>query len=66
MATCGSKNAAIFTSYGNGGKITIVEVEELVHLVPSLPRRPSSRSFCAKIFQGKNYKNDIEFLKLKE
>lgn len=48
-------------------KVTVVEVEELVPLggIPAedvhLPGL-----FVQRIFQGKNYKNDIEFLKLKD
>ncbi len=49
------------------GKITIVEVEELVPLGAIPPEDVHLPGvFVQKIFQGKNYKNDIEFLKLKE
>ncbi|MEK6623374.1 MAG: CoA transferase subunit A, partial [Bdellovibrionota bacterium] len=48
------------------GKITIVEVEELVPLGAIPPEDVHLPGvFVQKIFQGKNYKNDIEFLKLK-
>ncbi|MBI2522098.1 MAG: CoA transferase subunit A [Bdellovibrio sp.] len=49
------------------GKITIVEVEELVPLGAIPPEDVHLPGvFVQRIFQGKNYKNDIEFLKLKE
>ena len=44
-------------------KITIVEVEELVELGEILPENIHLPGiFVQRIFQGKNYKNDIEFL----
>lgn len=46
-------------------KVTIVEVEELVELgdIPSEDVHVPG-VFVQRIFQGENYKNDIEFLKL--
>ncbi len=47
-------------------KVTIVEVEKLVEvgeLAPEDIHLPGL--FVQRIFEGKNYKNDIEFLKLK-
>lgn len=47
-------------------KTTIVEVEELVALGDIPPEDIHLPGlFVQRIFQGKNYKNDIEFLKLK-
>lgn len=44
-------------------KITIVEVEELVEIGEILPEDVHLPGiFVQRIFQGKNYKNDIEFL----
>ncbi len=48
-------------------KVTIVEVEELVGLGDIAPEDIHLPGlFVQRIFQGKNYKNDIEFLKLSQ
>ena len=48
-------------------KVTVVEVEELVELGDIPPEDVHLAGiFVQRIFQGKNYKNDIEFLKVKE
>jgi 3-oxoacid CoA-transferase subunit A len=48
-------------------KTTIVEVEELVDLGDICPEDIHLPGlFVQRIFQGKNYKNDIEFLTLKD
>lgn len=48
-------------------KITVVEVEELVELGDIRPEDVHLPGlFVQRIFQGKNYKNDIEFLMLDE
>lgn len=48
-------------------KVAVVEVEELVEL-GDIPAEDVHLPgvFVQKIFQGSNYKNDIEFMKLKE
>ena len=44
-------------------KITVVEVEELVEVGEIPPEDVHLPGiFVQRIFQGKNYKNDIEFL----
>jgi len=52
---------------GMAAKITVVEVEELVPL-GGIPAEDVHLPgiFVQRIFQGKNYKNDIEFLKVNE
>ena len=48
-------------------KVTIVEVEELVELGEILPEDVHVPGiFVQRIFKGLDYKNDIEFLKVKE
>lgn len=48
------------------GKTTVVEVEELLPIGALKPEDIHLPGvFVQRIFQGKNYKNDIEFLKLK-
>jgi 3-oxoacid CoA-transferase subunit A len=48
-------------------KITVVEVEEFVELGDIPPEDVHLAGiFVQRIFKGKNYKNDIEFLKVKE
>jgi 3-oxoacid CoA-transferase subunit A len=48
-------------------KVTIVEVEELVNLGDILPEDVHVPGiFVQRIFQGINYNNDIEFLKVQE
>jgi 3-oxoacid CoA-transferase subunit A len=48
-------------------KVTIVEVEELVPLGGIQPENVHLPGiFVKRIFQGQNYKNEIEFLKLEE
>jgi len=48
------------------GKITIVEVEELVPLGGLAPEDVHLPGlFVQRLFEGKNYKNEIEFRKLK-
>ena len=45
------------------GKVTVVEVEELVPLGAIPPENVHLPGiFVQRIFQGKNYKNEIEFL----
>ena len=48
-------------------KVTIVEVEELVEL-GEIPAEDIHLPgiFVQRLFQGSNYKNDIEFLKLED
>jgi len=48
-------------------RITVVEVEELVELGEIAPENVHLPGiFVDRIFQGKNYKNEIEFLKIQE